>query len=117
MDKAKINTVIFSIIGAVTTYYLNHAMGYGAVIANGVVGIVGAVLLSAPLAVAVFVASFVGMSGAAVIPTIVWAGVGGCVCGFILAFTPEIYAGIGGKGGTTAALSVQITRAIVNLFI
>ena len=117
MDKAKINTVIFAIIGAVATYYINHTMGYGAIIANGLVGVTGAVLLSGPLSVAVFVASFVGMSGAAVIPSIAWAAVGGCVCGFILAFTSEIYAGIGGKGGTTAALSVQITRAIVNLFI
>lgn len=117
MDKAKINTVIFAIIGAVATYYMNHTMGYGAIVANGVVGIVGAVLLPAPLAVAVFVASFVGMSGAAVIPSLAWAAVGGCICGFVLVLTPEIYAGIGGKGGTTAALSVQITRAIVNLFI
>ncbi len=116
MDKAKINTVIFAIIGSVLTYYINHTMGYGAVIANGLVGTVGAVLLPGPLAVALFIASFVGMSGTAVIPSMAWATVGGAICGLIIAYTPEVYAGIGGKGGTTAALSVQITRAITNLF-
>lgn len=117
MDRAKVNTVICGVIAATVTYYLNHVMGYGAIVANGLVGVIGAILLPAPLAGANYVASFVGMSGAAVIPSLAWASTGGLVAGLVIAFTPEIYAGLGGKGGTTAALSVQITRAIINLFV
>lgn len=117
MDKAKVHAIICATIGASVTWYLNHVMGYGAIVANGLVGVTGAILLPAPLAAATYIASFVGMSGAAVIPSVVWASVGGAVAGVVFVFTPEIYAGLGGKGGTTAALSVQITRAIVNLFV
>lgn len=116
MTKAQIQTMICAIAGVVITWFLNHQMGYGAIIANGMVGVIAAALLPAPLAGATYSASFVGMSGLGVIPSLFASVIGGVVVGLVLVLTPEIYAGIGGKGGTTAALSAQITRAIVNLF-
>jgi len=116
MDRGKINTILCAIIAAIITWYLNHEMGYGAIVANGLVGVVGAILLPGALAGANFTASFIGMSSTAVIPSIAWAGIGGLVVGIVIAYSPEVYAGIGGKGGTTAACSVQITRVISSFF-
>ncbi|MCC5912188.1 MAG: hypothetical protein JJT76_17365 [Clostridiaceae bacterium] len=117
MDKSKILTIICAILGASITWYINHIMGYGAIIANGLVGVVGAILLPAPLAAATYIASFVGMSGFSVISSGVAAGFGGLITGVVIVFSGEIYAGIGGKGGTIAAMSVQVSRGIINFFI
>ncbi|SDY47510.1 hypothetical protein [Tindallia californiensis] len=116
MDKGKAHIIIAAIIATSVTWFINHEMGYGAFIANGSVGVIAAVLLPGPLAGAAYAASFVGMSGLNVLPTFGVSLLGGLVCGIVLALTGEIYAGIGGKGGTTAALSAHITRFIASLF-
>ncbi|HHT50183.1 MAG TPA: hypothetical protein GXZ78_01765 [Eubacteriaceae bacterium] len=110
------NMVILSIMSVAITWLLNHEVGYGAVVSNGVVGVIGAILLPGPLAGAVFTSSFVGMSGLNVIPSLTWAVVGGAVVGVVIVLTKEIYVGIGGKGGTTAATSALITKAIISIF-
>ena len=51
--------VILSIMSVAITWLLNHEVGYGAVVSNGVVGVIGAILLPGPLAGAVFTSSFV----------------------------------------------------------
>ena len=117
MNKAKMHILIGAIIATSLTWFINHEMGYGPIIANGVVGVISAALLPGPLAGAVYAASFVGMSGLNVLPSFGIALLGGLVAGIVLSLTGEIYAGIGGKGGTTAALSAQITRFIANLFV
>jgi len=89
-------------------------MGYGPIVANGLIGVIGAIFLPNILAGAVFTSSFVGMSGLNVISSLHWAIVGGLVVGIILTLTKEIYAGLGGKGGTTAATSTLITRMIIS---
>ncbi|SDK95459.1 hypothetical protein [Natronincola ferrireducens] len=116
MDKNKLYTILCAFIGATITWYINHQMGYGPIVANGLVGVIGAVLLPAPLAAATYIASFVGMSGFSVLSSVVGAGIGGIIAGLVIAFSPEVYAGIGGKGGTIAAMSVQITRGILSFF-
>ncbi len=106
--------IILSIISATLTWYINHKMGYGAIVANGLIGVIGAIFLPNILAGAVFTSSFVGMSGLNVIPSLQWAAIGGVIVGIVLTLTKEIYAGLGGKGGTTAATSTLITRMIIN---
>ncbi|SET07050.1 hypothetical protein SAMN05660297_01299 [Natronincola peptidivorans] len=115
MTKAQMQTFLCGFFAVVITWYINHEMGYGALVANGLVGVLAAIFLPGPLAGAAYAASFVGMSGLAVIPSMGVAALGGVVVGIVLVFTGEIYAGVGGKGGTTAALSVQITRFLANL--
>lgn len=115
MNKEKLNIMACAIVGVVVTWFINHQMGYGPIIANGMVGVVAGALLPGPLAGVTYTASFVGMSGLSVIPSFFSALIGGVVVGTIIIYTPEIYAGIGGKGGTTAAVSGQITRAIMNI--
>ena len=116
VDRGKMNTMACAVAGVMITWYISHRMGYGPIIANGMVGVVAAALLPAPLAGATYTASFVGMSGLNVLPTLFSSLLGGIVVGLILVFTPEIYAGIGGKGGTAAALAAHITRGIMSLF-
>ncbi len=115
-DKKKATIFICAFLGTVITWYIQHEMGYSAIIANGIVGVLAGILLSAPVAGATYAASFVGMSSAAVLPTIGAASLAGVVVGIVLLFTTEIYAGIGGKGGTTAAFSVQVSRFIMSIF-
>ena len=100
-------------IGAVFTWYLNHELGYGAIIANGFVGVLAGLALPGDLAGAAYTASFVGMSATSIIPSLGFSILAGVVSGIVIVATVPIYAGLGGKGGTTAATSVLITRGII----
>lgn len=115
IQQSNKNIVILSIISVIVTWFLNHKLGFGPIIANGLVGVIGAVFLPNVLAGAVFTASFVGMSGLNVISSLSGTIVGGLIVGIIIILTKEIYGGIGGKGGTTAATATLITKFIMNL--
>ncbi len=116
IKKKYIHVLLCSIVGVTLTWFINHRMGYGAVIANGLVGVMAAIFLPNELAGITYTSSFVGMSSITVIPTMKVALLGSLIVGTIFLATSEIYAGIGGKGGTTAALSTIITKAIVRIF-
>jgi hypothetical protein len=117
IDRKKLNILFCSLTGVIITWFINHQLGYGAIIANGLVGIIATILLPAPLAGVAYTASFVGMSSTAIIPSLMGAALGGLIVGIILLVTTEIYSGIGGKGGTTAALASIITKTIVSFFV
>lgn len=116
MNEKHIYIILCAFISVTVTWYINHEMGYGALIANGLVGVVAAVFLPNDLAGVTYTSSFVGMSSIEIIPSIEVAAVASLIVGFILISTAEIYAGIGGKGGTTAALSTIITRTLLRFF-
>lgn len=116
VKKTSLYVLICSFIGVTLTWFINHKMGYGAVIANGLVGVMAATFLPNYLAGIVYTSSFVGMSSLAVIPSMAAATLGSLIVGLVFLTTAEIYEGIGGKGGTTAALSTIITRAIIKIF-
>lgn len=120
-DKCRVSDnqlyiLICSFIGVTLTWFINHEMGYGPVIANGLVGVMAAIFLPNNLAGITYTSSFVGMSSLAVIPSMATAALGSIIVGLILLMTEGIYAGIGGKGGTTAALSTIITKTIIKIF-
>lgn len=116
IGKTKSHVFICSFIGATLTWFINHKMGYGAVIANGLVGVMAAIFLPNYLAGITYTSSFIGMSSLSVIPSLGAAALASFIVGLILLTTVEIYAGIGGKGGTTAALSTLITKVILRIF-
>lgn len=116
ISKTRSHVLICSFIGATLTWFINHKMGYGAVIANGLVGVMAAIFLPNYFAGITYTSSFIGMSSLAVIPSIGAAALASLIVGLILLTTVEIYAGIGGKGGTTAALSTIITKVIIRIF-
>lgn len=116
INKRRISILTCSFIGVTLTWFINHKMGYGAVIANGLVGVMAATFLPNDLAGISYTSSFVGMSSLAVVPSMAAATLGSLIVGLILLTTVDIYAGIGGKGGTTAALSTIITKTIIKIF-
>ena len=75
-----------------------------------------AIFLTNDLAGITYTSSFIGMSSLAIIPTITTAILASFILWFVFLFTGEIYSGIGGKGGTTAALSTIVTIIIMNFF-
>ncbi len=101
-----------SFVGVTVTWFINHKMGYGAVIANGLVGVMAATFLPNDLAGITYTSFFIGMSSLSVIPSLSAAVLGSLIVSVVFLTTAEIYAGIGGKGGTTAALSTIITKTI-----
>src|SRR5699024_4878967 len=115
VSKRNLYVLICSFIGVTLTWFINNKMGYGAVIANGLVGVMAATFFPNDLAGITYTSSFVGMSSLAIIPSMAAATLGSLIVGFIFLTTAEIYEGIGGKGGTTAALSTIITRAIIKI--
>lgn len=116
INRRHIYVLICSFIGVTLTWFINHKMGYGAVIANGLVGVMAATFLPNDLAGITYTSSFIGMSSLAVIPSMAAATLGSIVVALVFLATAEIYAGIGGKGGTTAALSTIITKTIMSFF-
>lgn len=116
-QQNKFYVLICAFVGVTLTWFINHRMGYGPIIANGLVGVMAAIFLSNQLASITYTSSFVGMSSLSVIPSMTAAALGSLVVGIILLVTMEIYEGIGGKGGTTAALSTIITKTIIRFFV
>ena len=108
--------MLCAFVGVTVTWYINHEMGYGALIANGLVGVIASIVLPNDLAGILYTSSFVGMSSRGTLPSFGAAALASVIVGLILLSTAEIYAGIGGKGGTTAALSTLITRTILRVF-
>ena len=115
IGKKDIHILICSFIGVTFTWFINHIMGYGAVMASGIVGVTAAILLPAPLAGVVYTSSFIGMSATAVIPSFIGVALAGMLVGIIIISTRDIYAGIGGKGGTTAAFATILIKAVLEL--
>lgn len=116
VNKRRLYILLCSFIGVTFTWFINHKMGYGAVIANGLVGVMAAIFLPNDLAGITYTSSFIGMSSLAVIPSMAAATLGSLIVGLVFLTTAEIYAGIGGKGGTTAALSTIVMKTIIRIF-
>lgn len=114
--KNNYQTILYAIIATSLSWFINHELGFGSTVGSGVVGILAAIFLPAGLASTSYIASFVGMSSVAIIPTFSASLLGGLIVGIVMSITREIYVGIGGKGGTTAAFSTIVTRTILNLF-
>ncbi len=106
-------TMAIAIAAASATWFINHELGYGALVASGLIGVIAGVTLPHHLAGAAYAASFVGMSANAVLPTMTTAWVAGAIAGIIIVSTGPVFGGIGGKGGTAAAAAVLITSALI----
>src|SRR5690554_3474656 len=105
LDKTKSRILILAIVSTSLTWILNHQLGLGPIVANGLVGVAAAIFMPGALAGIAYTSSFVGMSSLGVLPSVVFALIGGLIAGIVIIATTEIYAGIGGKGGTIAAIS------------
>ncbi|WP_418281147.1 hypothetical protein [Halorubrum sp. DTA98] len=98
-----------AVVGAVATFVLHTRSSAEPVLASGVVGVSGGVLLpivhvgdGGLLAAAAFSASFAGMSARRRIPNGWWMAVVGAVVGAVVVYTTPYLGGSGGKLGTIA---------------
>lgn len=117
INMGHIKILLGTILSAAITWYIHHELGHGPIIANGFIGVLVAVLFAPKEAGAYYAASFVGMSGQGIVPSMAMAGLIGLFAGVVILLSQEIYAGIGGKGGTTVAFSTQLVRIILSFFI
>lgn len=111
--------ILTSVIASVLTYLVNVKMGKGAVIASGLVGLVGGLVLpvafpatGATLATACICASFAGMSSKARIANEALMAVAGALVGLVFMYSSPYLGGAGGKLGTTAFGSVIVVNAV-----
>ena len=115
-SKRSLYFFICSFLGVTSTWFIHHEMGYGAVVANGLIGVIAATFLPNNLAGITYTSSFIGMSSIIVIPSFKAAILASVIIWLLFLTTADIYAGIGGKGGTTAALATIITKYILRFF-
>ncbi|MCR3921179.1 MAG: hypothetical protein NUK65_01520 [Firmicutes bacterium] len=114
--KSALLIIFLATFAASLTWFLNHEMGLGPIVASGLVGVMAGSLLAPAHAGPVYTASFVGMSASLVVASLSLSIVTGFVVGVIIVATMPVFAGIGGKGGTTAATAVVVTRTFLNYF-
>jgi hypothetical protein len=116
----------FAALGAIGTFTIHSRSAASPVLASGLVGVVGGLLLPGffdvsgeLLAAAVYSASFAGMTNPRRIPNEWWIGATGIGVGLVVAYTTPFVGGSGGKLGTIAfgsCLGVHGTLRMVNIF-
>ena len=100
-------------LGTLITFWISVALGHGAVIASGLVGIFAAAFLK-PYAAPIFSGSFVGMAS----PEVFGFGymgmaLAGAIAGLIFVLGKHVFNGFGGKLGTTAWAGCVFTALIM----
>lgn len=102
-------SLFYVTVGAILTYWISIDLGQGAVVASGLVGIYGAVVLK-PYAVPLFCGSFVGMASPGLLDHqgVLLAGV---IAGIIFILGKHVFNGFGGKLGTIAFAGCIIVAA------
>jgi len=100
--------VVVSGLAALITWVLGNHAGFGAVIASSVVGLAGGIVMPLVwpeygelIAVAIFCASFAGMSSRARFSWVQMVS-GGLLCCALFAASMQVFGGAGGKLGMTA---------------
>lgn len=114
--------VVYAVLGAVLTFVLSIRFKHGPVMASGIIGLVGGLLLPSAygtfgttLGVVVICASFAGMSSPQRLPNEAYMLVAGILCGLVFIFSSPYLGGAGGKLGTIAFGSGIALRGIVDL--
>ena len=101
--------VLFSTCGALSAFLLANYFRLGPVLASGIVGLVGARLLSEQGQLQLYLGSFVGMSAAARFPHTGLLVCAGAAAGVLWCVLEQTWSGVGGRLGTIAAAAVLIT--------
>ncbi|OVE86374.1 hypothetical protein B2G88_00010 [Natronolimnobius baerhuensis] len=109
-----VGTVFAVVLGAVCTYLLSVAGGFGPVLASAVVG-VGVGIAVPRMDSQVYCGSFVGMVSPAVIPSLEYLVVAGLIAGGVFVATDEVFGGVGGKLGTIALCGCASIVALTGL--
>lgn len=98
-------------LGTAVTFLISVEFGLGAVVASGLVGLLGAALIKGH-AVAIFCGSFVGMSSPAVFAYFQWILLAGAIAALLFVLAKSVLNGFGGKLGTIAFFGA-VTAALI----
>ncbi|QCR23424.1 hypothetical protein [Pontibacter sp. SGAir0037] len=117
--------VVFVVLGAVLTFYLNVTIQLGPVIAAGTTGTIASFIpelnrksvLLREVPASAYCGAFVGMSSPSIAGNIVFILFASFVAGLLLVFSKNIFRGFGGKLGTIAFGGVAVAYIIIFLFL
>ncbi len=101
--------------GTICSYYLNHSLSLGAVVASSLVGLVGGLLLPS-LAIAIYCGSFAGMVSSLLASDPLSVIAIAFISSLFFVFGSETYKGFGGKLGATAYFATFITSIFFKTF-
>lgn len=94
-------TLLFLIIGTFVTFYLNHTIGLGSVLASSIVGLIGAFFFKR-YSTSLFCGSFIGMACSIIFSNPISLLVAALTSGIMLALSHKYFVGFGGKLGFIA---------------
>jgi hypothetical protein len=103
------------VVGALLTYYLNHDLGLGAVVASSLIGLIGGLLVK-EYAVPIYCGSFAGMVSAAIIQDFSGTLLVAVFAGLLYVLGQETFKGFGGKLGATAYFGTLFASFIADSF-
>ncbi len=111
-------------VGAVVTFYLNHRVHLGPVIAAGIVGAIASYIpvwnkkstYLKQLPSALYCGAFVGMSGSMVAQDFYFVLAAGIFTAVLLVVSKSLLEGVGGKTGTLAFVGVSLTSFLFFLW-
>jgi hypothetical protein len=125
-ESVVVSVVGVAALGAIVTFAIHTRSAASPVLASGLVGAVGGVVLplflggvGGLLAAATYSASFAGMTSPRRIPNEWWLGLTGVGVGLVVVYTSPFVGGSGGKLGTIAfgsCLGIHGTLRLVDLF-
>lgn len=122
LSSSQLQSAAAVFVGTILTYYLNNHRNWGPIVASSMVGILSAVSLPLPLALASFCGSFAGMAKAAVIssrsmvPSVLLLG---AVCAAMMAIfdRQKWLVGVGGRLGFIAQCACTLQFVFFSLMI
>lgn len=111
-------------VGALTTYFLNHQLGFGPVLAAALVGVAASFIPNINkasvylqgLPTVIYCGAFIGMSGLHVANGYAFVLTASFFTGIFLMVSKSVLQGVGGKLGALAFSGVVITYFILLLF-
>lgn len=98
---------------ALVTFLLSTRLELGAVVASGLVGLLGAQVLKDRDQLVMYLGAFVGMSSALRFPSLGPLLIAGLLGGALFELSDELWVGVGGRLGTIAAAAVLVVLSVM----
>jgi hypothetical protein len=117
LSSSQLHSAVAVFGGTVLTYYLNNQQHWGPILASSAVGLVSALALPLPLALASFCGSFAGMAKSAVVPTTAASAILGLVCAAMMALfdRQQWLVGVGGRLGFMAQCACTLQFVVTSV--
>lgn len=97
--------------GSLITYFLNHDLALGAVMASSIIGISASILLK-KYQVPIYCGSFAGMVSSTVISSYPGIIIVGIFAGILFILSKDVFKGFGGKLGATAFFGTAVSAVL-----